>query len=164
MPPLKRLINQLDKNNVKYKVVEHRKVYTTFDAAQTQKIQLKMVAKTLLVKADGRFIFAVIPGSRRLDIQKLKKAMNKYFEQVEDKKIKKINIANETQIKRNFTKKVGALPPFGSLFKCLTFVDKPLLKNLKINLNAGSFTDSLEMTPAQYKRFEQPIEGSFSKS
>ncbi|MBU1178588.1 YbaK/EbsC family protein [Patescibacteria group bacterium] len=175
MSPLKKLLNKLDGSKIKYKVVEHRKVYTTFDAAQTQKIKPQQVAKTLLVKGDNNFYFAIIPGNRNLDSQKLKAVMNKYLVQQEEKssetgsrsksgKIKKLSIANEAQIKRNFTKTMGALPPFGSLYKCQTFADKLLLKNSKINLNAGSFTQSLEMTSAQYKKFEEPIEGSFSKA
>lgn len=163
MPPLKKLINFLDKRKAKYKIITHKKVYTTFDAAQTQKIPLKMLAKTLLVKGDNKFVFAVIPGHRKLDVRKLKQVMNKYFKKMGEKKIRKLCIATETQIKRNITKKIGALPPFGSLFNRLTFVDKLLLKNPKLNLNAGSFTDSLEMTSAQYKKVEQPVEGNFSK-
>ena len=174
MPPLKKLLNKLDENKIKYKVIKHRKVYTTYDAAQTQKIKPQQVAKTLLVKGDSDFYFAIIPGNRNLDAQKLKAVMNKYLVQREESretgsrskpgKIKKLSIANETQIKRNFTKKMGALPPFGSLYKCQTFADKLLLKNSKINLNAGSFTESLEITSAQYKKFEEPIEGSCSKA
>lgn len=174
MPPLKKLINKLDEQKIKYGVVEHRKVYTTFDAAQTQKIKPQQVAKTLLVKGDSDFYFAVISGNKKLDSNKLKKVMNNYFVQQEESRetgsrskpgeIKKLSIANEAQIKRNFTKKMGALPPFGSLYKCQTFVDKALLKNSKINLNAGSFTESLEMTPAQYQKFEEAAEGSFSKA
>jgi Ala-tRNA(Pro) deacylase len=164
MPPLKKLTNFLDKNNIKYNIVEHKKVYTTYDAAQTQKVPLKTIAKTLLIKGDNKFAFVVVPGHRKLDTQKLKKVMNKYFEQEGEKKIKKISISNEAQIKRNITKKMGAMPPFGSLYKFPTFADKLLLKNSKLNLNAGSFTESLEMTSAQYKKAEEPIEGSFSKS
>jgi len=163
MPPLKRLINQLDKNNIKYQLLTHKKVYTTFDAAQTQKIDMKILGKTLLLKADNKFIFAVVPGHRKLDIAKLKKEVNKYHKEIGEKKVKKVSIASETQIKNNITKKIGALPPFGSLYKIPTLVDKMLLKAKKMNLNAGSFTDSLEITPAQYKKFEEPIEGSFSK-
>ena len=164
MPALKKLISYLDKNKIKYKVVEHKKVYTTYDAAQTQKINIKTIAKSLLVKGDSKFVLAVIPENRKLDTQKLKKVMNKYIDHIGEKRVKKLSIASEVQIKRNFTKKMGALPPFGSLYKVPTFVDKLLLKNSKINLNAGSFTESLEMTSAQYKKAEELIEGNFSKA
>lgn len=164
MPALKKLINKLNSSNIKYIPKEHRKVYTTFDAAQTQKINLSSLAKTLLIKADKEFVFAVIPGNRMLEIQKLKKLVNKYLEQDGENKAKNLSIANEMQIKRNITKNIGALPPFGSIYGCRTYVDKLLLRNKKINLNAGSFTNSLEITPAQYKKFEKPIEGNISKA
>ena len=163
MPPLVKLINRLDKNNIKYELKEHRKVYTTYDSAQTQKIDVKSVGKTLLLKADNKFLFAVIPGNKKMDIVKLKKTLNKYYDGIQEKKIKKIKIASEVQIKNNITKKVGALPPFGSLYKIPTFIDKSLFRLKKININAGSFTDSIEITPAQFKKFEEPIEGIFSK-
>lgn len=163
MPALKKLINLLNKNKAKYKLIEHRTVYTAYDAAQTQKISPKMVGKTLLVKGDSKFAIVVIPAHKKLDLQKLKKVMNRYIEKIGEKKVKKLSIAGEAQIKKYFTKGKGALPPFGSLYKIPTFCDKFLLKNKKININAGSFTESLEMTSAQYKKLEKPIEGSFSK-
>ena len=164
MPALKKLTNYLDKNKIKYNIVEHKKVYTTYDVAQTQKINLKTIAKSLLVKGDSKFALAVIPGNRKLDIEKLKKVMNKYIDHIGEKRVKKLSIANETQIKRNFTKKIGVLTSFGSLYKVPTFVVKLLLKNKKISLNAGSFTESIEITPAQYKLAEELIEKSFSKA
>lgn len=164
MSSLKKLTNHLNKNKIKYKLIEHKKVYTTYDAAQTQKIDLKKVAKTLLVKGDNSFYLVTIPGHRKLDVQKLKKELNKYLERIGEKRVKKLSIASEAQIKRNFTKKVGSLAPFGSLYKVPILADKLLLKNSKINLNAASFTENIEMTPAQYKKAEEIIEGNFSKA
>lgn len=159
----KKLKNFLDRQKTKYKLTRHRTVYTAYDAAKTQGIELKQVAKTLLIKADNKYIFAVLPASKKLDLQKLKKAVNKYFEKTKEKKAKKLQIASERQIVKNFTKGKGALPSFGSLYRCQTFVDKSLLRNKKINLNAGSFEESLEMTSAMYKRIEKPQEASFGR-
>jgi Ala-tRNA(Pro) deacylase len=159
----KKLINFLSKNKAKYKLIKHRTVYTAYDAAQTQKISPKIVGKTLLIKGDSKFALVVIPAHRKLDLPKLKKVMNRYIKKIGEKKVKKLSIAGEAQIKKYFTKGIGALPPFGSLYKIPTFYDRSLLKNKKINLNAGSFTESLEITSAQYKKIEKPIEGSFGK-
>lgn len=159
----KKLQNLLKKQKAKYKLIKHKTVYTAFDAAKTQGIELKQVGKTLLVKADNKFVFAVLPASKRLDLNKLKKEVNKQQKKLKEKIVKKLLICNERQIVRNFTKGKGALSPFGSLYKCQTFVDRGLLKNKKINLNAGSFEESLEMTTTMYKRVEKPIEGVFGK-
>lgn len=159
----KKLQNFLTKQKAKYKLREHKTVYTAYDAAKTQGLELKQVAKTLLVKGDNKFAFVVLPASKKLDLPKLKKAINKYIEKIGEKKIKKLRIATESQIVQNFTKGKGALSPFGSLYGRPTFVEKSFLKNKKINLNAGSFEESLEMTPAVYKKVEKPIEGVFGE-
>ena len=40
----------LDNSKIKYKVVEHKKVYTALNEAETQHLNEKTVAKTVLVK------------------------------------------------------------------------------------------------------------------
>ncbi len=169
MPILKKLEKFLDENKAKYEIVEHKKVYTTYDAAQTQHDDLKRRAKTLLVATDRDYAFVVIPGNKRFDQNKLKKAINEQIKKdakasgEKPKTIKKVKLATEAMIKKHVTKKTGALAPFGNLYKLHTYYDKSLDKAKKISLNAGSFTESLEMTPAQYKKLADPIEGRFSK-
>jgi len=153
----------LKKQKAFYQVVIHKTIYTTFDLSQTLHEDLKLIAKTLLVQADRDFVFAVVPGHKRLDVHKLKKLINLERQKAGEAPVKKLNIATETQIKRNITKKVGALVPFGSLYRKQTYVDCLLLKNKKVILNAGSFEESIRMTTSIYKKVEQPIEGSFSK-
>lgn len=161
---LKKLVDLLRREKVKFKRIEHRKVFTAFDAAATQHIDLKTVGKTLLVKSNGKFALAVLAGNKKLDVVKLKKVMNAHIDELGIKEIKKLTIASEEQIKRNITKKTGAVPPFGSLYLLPTIVDLGLMKQKKINLNAGSFTESIEMTPAQYKKAEvKMIVGNIGK-
>ncbi|MFC1721293.1 aminoacyl-tRNA deacylase [Patescibacteria group bacterium] len=169
MSVLPKLQKFLDEHEAKYEIVEHKKVYTTYDAAQTQKEELKRVAKTLLVAADRDYAFVVVPGNKRFDQNKLKKLINETRKKVaketgeKPKLVKKVKLTTETMIKKQITKKVGALAPFGSLYKIPTYWDKGLDNPQKILLNAGSFTESVEMTPAQYKKLEEPVEGRFSK-
>ncbi len=169
MSVLPKLQKFLDENKAKYDVVEHKKVYTTYDAAQTQKEDLKRVAKTLLVAADRDYAFVVVPGNKRFDQNKLKKLINESRkkqakeEGEKPKLVKKVKLTTEAMIKKNITKKMGALAPFGSIYKIPTYWDKGLDKPKKVLLNAGSFTESIEMTPAEYKKLEDPVEGRFSK-
>jgi Ala-tRNA(Pro) deacylase len=169
MPILSKLQKFLEKNKAKYEVIAHKKVYTTYDAAQTQKADLKIVAKTLLVATDRDLAFVILPGNKRFDQNKLKKLINETRKQeakkagVKPKLVKKVKITTEAVIKKNITKKMGALAPFGSLYKLPTYWDKSLDKQSKILLNAGSFTESIKMTPAQYKKLEEPVEGRFAK-
>ena len=169
MSMLPKLQKFLDTRQAKYEVVEHKKVYTTYDAAQTQKEDIKRVAKTLLVATDRDLAFVVVPGNKRFDQNKLKKLINETRKKeakkagAKPKLVKKVKLTSEALIKKNITKKMGALAPFGSLYKIPTYWDKGLDKPKKILLNAGSFTESVEMTPAEYKKLETPVEGRFSK-
>ncbi len=164
MPPLKKLIRLLEDSNAKYELTEHRKVFTAYDAAQTQHLDLKMIAKVLLVQLDkGRYAFVAIPAKKKLDTNKVKKELNKLYEKNDEPKTKKVRIASEGMIMKHFTKGKGPLPPFGSLYKVPTLVDRSLMKLPKISFNAGSFTESIVMTPAQYKKIEELTEGSFGK-
>lgn len=160
---LKRLENFLKKEKAFYQVIPHKTTYTTFDLAQTLHEDLKIIGKTLLVQVDRDFVFAVIPGYRRLDTQRLKETINQERKKQGEKAAKKVKIASEDQIKRNITKKVGALIPFGSLYKKKTYGDRMLFKNKKFIFSGGSFEEAIKITSSVYKKLEKPVEGSFSK-
>ncbi len=169
MPLLPKFQKFLDANKAKYEILAHKKVFTTYDTAQTLHVDLKSVAKTLFVKTDSDYVFVILPGTKRFDQNKLKKLINdtrkKEAKKAETKPklVKKVELTKETAIKKMVTKKVGALVPFGSLYDLQTFYDKGLDSSKKIILNAGSFTDSVVMTPKEYLRLEKAVAGRFSK-
>jgi Ala-tRNA(Pro) deacylase len=146
--PLEKLLKS---TKIKYEIVEHRKVFTAFDAAATQDLETKEVAKAVLLKGKKNLYLAVLPAGNNVDF----KAISKLFED-------KVSMAKEKDIKKNIDAKIGLIPPFGSLFKLPVFLDKKLLKNKKINLPAGSYTESIVMSVKDYQKLENPILGNFS--
>jgi prolyl-tRNA editing enzyme YbaK/EbsC (Cys-tRNA(Pro) deacylase) len=59
--------------------------------------------------------------------------------------------------------KIGAIPPFGKLFKYPLFLDKSLSKNKEIYLSSGNYNDSIIITLAFFKKTANDIfEGNFS--
>ena len=131
----KKVLNHLDKNKIKYEKILHKTVYTAFDLANTLKKKLSEIAKTLLVKADKKYVLVVLPAHYRLDLAKVKKAL----------KAKKVELAPEKMMTKLFKVKPGQITPFGTLHKIETWVDKNLLKTEKAILQAGSFTESLRL-------------------
>ncbi len=158
------LENFLKKNSAKYNTHAHRTVFTTYDAAQTLKVELNSVVKTLVVQADRELVLVALPGNRNLDFNKLKKTINQQAKKTDDKSIKKISLASERLIANKITKKPGAVPPFGGLYKMRTVVDRALLKPRALIVNGGSFTVSLELTPKEFLRLSQGVLGSFGKA
>jgi Ala-tRNA(Pro) deacylase len=157
MPKIpQKVINFLDGAKVKYEPVEHRTVYTAYDKAATLKVSQKIVGKTLVVKLDKELGLVLIPANKNLDKNKLKKAA----------KVKRIDFASEKLIKNKLKGvKVGAIPPFGNLFKLPTFIDRSLLRTPKIFVNAGDYNWSIKLSGASLKKLVPDLmTGSFGKA
>ncbi len=131
-----KVANFLKKQKVKHEVVEHRKVFTAYDLAQTMKKKLSDVAKTLVVKADKGHVIVVLPASRQVDFKALKKAIG----------AKKVEIDRENVMVKLFKVPAGALSPFhGVMNKIPVYVDKALMKAQKTVVQAGSFEESVHL-------------------
>jgi len=175
MPITKKLIKFLSK--VKYEPIEHKIVYTAFDKAQTLRIPEKTVGKTLVVKMNGAFALVLIPANKILDKAKFKKLANNWLKKTKQKPVKEISFATEVWMKKNLKGvKVGAIPPFENLWPLArrgqrpggglaTFIDKALLKNPKIIINAGDYSASIKISPSTFKKLiPDLVIGSFSKT
>lgn len=148
----KRLLNALGKHQVKYRVLPHKTVYTAYDLATTLGEELKKVAKTLLVRADKRYVLVVLPASARLDLGKLAKIL----------KAKAVSIAPEAAIKK-FKLTPGTTPPFGSLVGLEVALEQGMTAMGDIIVRAGSLTESLELKVKDFVKMELPILGAFGQ-
>ncbi|MDD2806952.1 MAG: YbaK/EbsC family protein [Patescibacteria group bacterium] len=144
----------LDTKMAKYDELSHKTVYTAYDAAQTLRRELREIAKSLLIATDKAYIIAVVPAHMRLDLGKLKKALQS----------KKISIPDEKVMVKVFKVKAGAMTAFGGLHKVEVWVDRSLLKTKEVILSAGNFTDSVRMKAKDFIELEQAKLASFTKS
>ena len=141
MAVAKPLLKYLDKAEIKYEIVPHKKVYTAYDLAQTLGEKLDGIAKTLLLKVElpsmknkGKHYILVIPASYRANFQKIKKQL----------KAKKVEIAMEKTLKK-LKLNPGAITPFGGYHKLEILLDKALLKTQKALVSAGAHTEALRV-------------------
>lgn len=157
----------LKRHKLAHEVVEHKTVFTAYDLAQTLKVKLDTVAKTLLLKVQQpkavspdereqkamRHILAVLPASRRLDLARVKKVL----------KAKAVSIASEKDITKALRLKPGRQTPFGSLHGVRVVMDAALLKTTRALFSAGHFTSSLRLKVKDYRKAEQPLVGDIGK-
>lgn len=151
---LKSLEKLLKESKTKYKIIEHKVVYTAHDAAQTTKKKLGEIAKVVLIKADRDLVLVIVPAGKYVDLKGIKKAL----------KAKKIAMAKEKDITKYLKTKIGLLHPFGNLYKIKTALDKGVAKSKKIIASAGSYTESIEISLKDFIKLVEPIKGNFSKS
>lgn len=165
MPIAKPLQNFMDKNKIKYEIIEHKIVYTAHDKAATLHIKPETIGKTMAVVFDGKnYAIGLIPGNKNLDKKKVLSAFNAYHKKVGERGYKKIDFAKENWMKKTFKGvDVGATPPFGLLYSLPFFIDNSLTKQTKIIINAGKYNLSLKILPVNLIKLNpQAIKGNFS--
>lgn len=162
----KKIIKFIEGNKIKYETLEHKTVYTAFDKARTLKVPEKIIGKVLAVKMDKDFGIVLIPADKNLDRTKLKRLVNARLKGKNKKLVEEISFATETWIKKNLKGiKMGAIPPFGNLWKMPVFVDRGLMKNLKIIVPAGDYNWSFKFSSVNLKKLVPDlIMGNFTQA
>ena len=158
----KKITSYLEKEGYKYEIIEHKTTYTAWDVSQTEKIKPQEVGKTLVMKLDKDYVLGLLSANRNLDKKKFLKVVNLDRKKQGEKNSKKIDFAKEVWMKKNISGKVGAVAPFGKLLGLKVYVDSLLLKNKKLYLGSGEYTNSIKVNTKQYLKIEQPTKGVFS--
>jgi len=137
----------LDNNNVKYTIVSHSPAYTAQAIAALAHVPGKELAKTVIIKLDGRLVMAVLPASFQVDFALLKKAT----------KARVAHLAYEEEFRGEFPEcEPGAMPPFGNLYGMDVFVDESLAEDSEIAFNAGSHHELIRLQWQDFERLVGP--------
>lgn len=152
-----KLAKYLEKTGIKHKILEHKTVYTAYDAAATTGKKLSEIAKSLLVMADKDYYLAILPADHNLDFKKLAGAIS----QAAGKKIKVVKIPGEAVMEKLLKVKAGAMSAFGGLHKLPVVMEKKLANIKKAVFASGSFNHSVEMALKDFIKLEKAVLGSF---
>ena len=151
--PLGKLKEYLDENKVKYLIIQHSIAYTSPEIAALAHIPGKELAKTVVIKVDGRLAMAVLPASYRVDFDDLKKAIG----------AKEVNLAKEGEFESNFADcEIGAMPPFGNLYNMDVYVAESLAEDKEITFNACSHRELIKLAYKDFERLVKPKVFKFS--
>lgn len=151
--PIQKLKEFLDSHNVKYVTISHSRAFTAQETAASAHIPGKELAKTVMVKMNGKMAMAVLPASSKVDFDILKKATGSAA----------IEIAHEKEFKDLFPDcEIGAMPPFGNLYGMDVFVAESLTEDKEIAFNAGSHRELVRMVYKDFERLVKPKIVKFS--
>lgn len=151
--PTKRLKEFLDSNGVKYVSISHSPAFTAQEIAALTHTPGQELAKTVIIKKDGKMAMAVLPASFQVDFELLREATG----------AKKVELATEREFRDRFPGcEVGAMPPFGNLYDMDVYVAEKLAEDENIAFNAGSHTELVKMAYADFARLVEPKPISFS--
>jgi len=145
--PSKKIKDFLDAHAVKYVSIVHSVAYTAQEVAASAHIKGKKLAKTVILKIDGKIAMAVLPANYKIDFELLKNAFG----------TKDVRLSNEQEFKDKFPGcEVGAMPPFGNLYEVETYVAASLLDDIEIAFNAGTHTELIKMQYKDFKKLVKP--------
>ena len=151
--PVKTLKQFLDKEKVKYVSIVHSTAYTAQEVAASAHIPGKELAKTVIVQLDGQTAMAVLPANRKVVLQDLREATG----------ADQVKLVPEEQFKQKFPDcEIGAMPPFGNLYGMEVFAAGSLASNEEIAFNAGSHTELVRLSYADFERLVKPEVVSFT--
>ena len=126
--------------------VNHPLAYTAQEIAAHQHVSGKEMAKVVMLEADELLVMGVIPGSRKISLERAKASLGANM----------IRLATEEEFIARFPEcEIGAMPPFGSLFGLHVFVDPELEKDEYIYFNAGNHVQTVRL---KYKDFQRLVE------
>ena len=146
--PLRKLKEYLDARGVSYETITHMPAFTAHEVAAAANVPARQVAKTVMIKVDGRMAMAVLPASYKIDFDLLKTTTG----------TSDIELATEDEFKVLFPEcAVGAMPPFGNLYGMDVYVAEKLTEDDWIVFCAGSHTECLKMSYEDYEDLVQPI-------
>ncbi len=151
--PVKRLKDFLDEHGIKHKTIIHSTAYTSQEIAASAHVPGKELAKTVMVRMDGRMVMAVLPASFKIDFDLLRKASG----------AQKVELASEQEFQYLFPGcEVGAMPPFGNLYGMDVFAASKLAEDKEIAFNAGSHSELIKLSYADFERLVKPKVITFS--
>ncbi len=151
--PCKKLKAFLDENQTRYVSIRHSSAFTAQEVASKTHISGKEVAKTVMIKLDNKMVMTVLPASYKIDFDLLRELFV----------TRHVSLASEEEFKYLFPDcEVGAMPPFGNLYDMEVYVAQSLSEDELISFNAGTHTELIQMSYADFIRLVQPRVFKFS--
>jgi Ala-tRNA(Pro) deacylase len=151
--PAKKLKESLDKEKIKYVSITHSPAYTAQEVAASAHVPGKALAKTVIIKIDGKMAMAVLPANRKVVVQDLREITG----------AERVQFATEVEFKNLFPDcETGAMPPFGNLYGMDVYVAPSLAEDEEIAFNAGTHTELIKMSYKDFERLVKPKVLSFT--
>jgi Ala-tRNA(Pro) deacylase len=135
----------LERARIPYTTFRHREAYTAQDEAAVSHVPGRSWAKTVAFFADEEPIVAVVPASRRVNLQQLGRAAG----------ASRLRLVPKDDLPMLYPQcEPGSIPPLG--FAQRVFVDRSLVGEPEMVLGAGTHTDAIRLHYADWADVVHP--------
>jgi Ala-tRNA(Pro) deacylase len=148
-----RLENYLRENQVRFEEHHHPRAVSAQEVAASEHVPGRMLAKTVMVLADGEMVMLALPAPYQVDLEKAAAALG----------VDEVRLAEEEEFADTFSDcEVGAMPPFGNLYGVPVYVEKTLAEDETIVFRSGTHTETMSVTYTDFERLVEPIVVQFA--
>ncbi len=117
----------LAKHAIEYKLVAHPHTGSSHETAEAAHVSEDHIAKAVIVKESGNYAMVVVPANNWVEVEHLRKELNRDF-----------HLAAEDELKALFPDcETGAVPPLGPAYGIETFLDQALTSLANVYFEAG---------------------------
>ena len=146
--PVKQLVEYLATHHVPYKTQRHIPAFTAQEVAQQAHISGHRVAKTVVVKLDGKMALCVLPATERVNFSMLRHVAGSHTAE----------LASEEEFAGHFpTCELGAMPPFGDLYGLPVYAMETLKAGKTVAFNSGDASELLVLDWEVFARLVHPV-------
>ena len=144
---LQSIRKMLDERGAEYREVHHEPTFTSEQSAAARGESIRIGGKALLLKVGDEFRLFVLSAALKLDSHVIRKHLG----------VRTSRFANKEELAELTGLVPGCVPPFGEpILPFKLYVDESVARNERIAFNAGSLTDSIIMSTADYVALAQP--------
>lgn len=145
--PVRPVTEFLDQHAVRYHCYNHLPASTAQEIAHYAHISGHELAKPVILKADNRFLMAVLPAHKYVDLEKLRSIL----------KASTLEMAEEHEFRGLFPWcEPGSEPPLGILYGLDVYMDASLMDNETIAFNGGTHTEVVKMDTSEFRYLAHP--------
>jgi len=144
----------LDERGIPYSVSHHDRVFTAQEAAQREHVSGHRLAKVVAVFADDKPVALVLPASRHVDLEQVRRALD----------AGRVRLASEEELARTFDDcQVGAVPPLRHWKNVEVYMDESLEVEGPIAFQAGTHEDVIKLNFRDWFDLVRPKTARFAE-
>ena len=153
MTPSGEVEQYLQKHDIPYLMRHHAPAMTARQLAELEDIDPHEVAKVVIMRDQKQYYMLVLPADYKLDLKQTRHMIHSH----------NAWIASEQDLQQLFPKcELGAMPPFGELYKMQVYAETDLSEDQEIEFNAGSHEDAIRMRFTDWQKTVHPTMEHFA--
>lgn len=145
--PSRNLTNFLREHKVKFTTISHTPAYTAQEIAAVAHVPGMSLAKSVVLKINGKLCILVEPANYKVDLKDLQRELG----------AKSVELAHEYEFEDHFPGcETGAVPPIGELFDVDVYVDDVIRYQDEIAFSGGNHSELIRMRYNDFEKLVKP--------